>query len=94
MHGFGSTQSIWHHDKTGKLWISDSEFLIQFKQPLRVLSFNYNGDVAANMTAASLAFQAWELLGCLGSAMELEAVSLSYLYSALAKLSFAFVLLY
>jgi ankyrin repeat protein len=66
VHGLGgSVTSTWHHDETGKTWINDADFLGRLKDVARVMTYGYNGDVAANMTSASIALHATELLGML-----------------------------
>ncbi|KAI9901259.1 hypothetical protein N3K66_003076 [Trichothecium roseum] len=70
IHDFGSRpETAWHDDATGKNWINDADFLKELKRPVRVFSFTYNGDTAANLTAAGIAFHAGDLLDCLEQAI-------------------------
>ncbi|KAJ0273537.1 hypothetical protein COL940_009819 [Colletotrichum noveboracense] len=58
----GSPKTTWHHDESGKMWISDPEFLGNFSNSARVWSYGYNSDPSVNMTPSSIAFHANELL--------------------------------
>ncbi|KAL3292004.1 ankyrin [Colletotrichum asianum] len=58
----GSPKTTWHHDESGKMWISDPEFLGNFSNSARVWSYGYNSDPAVNMTPSSIALHANELL--------------------------------
>ncbi|KAL6893010.1 hypothetical protein HDV57DRAFT_215390 [Trichoderma longibrachiatum] len=70
VHGFGGTpETTWHDESTGKVWIKDEEFITRIKRPIRIFSFSYNGDVDANLSASSPAFQANDLLCCLEQAL-------------------------
>ncbi|KAH7322746.1 ankyrin repeat-containing domain protein [Stachybotrys elegans] len=63
VHGYGATpQTTWHHEKTGKTWIEDIEFVNRLYHKPRVFSFSYNSDISANLSAASIAFHADDLL--------------------------------
>ncbi|KAF6803447.1 ankyrin unc44 [Colletotrichum musicola] len=58
----GSPTTTWHHDESGKMWISDPEFLGGFRDTARVWTYGFNSDPAVNMAPASIAFHADELL--------------------------------
>ncbi|KAF6808593.1 ankyrin unc44 [Colletotrichum sojae] len=58
----GSPTTTWHHDESGKMWISDPEFLGGFRNTARVWTYGFNSDPAVNMAPASIAFHADELL--------------------------------
>ncbi|KZL84908.1 ankyrin unc44 [Colletotrichum incanum] len=58
----GSPKTTWHHDESGKTWISDPDFLGSFKDSVRVWTYGYNSEPAANMMPASVALHADELL--------------------------------
>lgn len=60
----------WYHPATGKTWIHDVEFLSQLGAPVRVFTFAYNSDVAANLSAACIAFHADDLLCFLSQALD------------------------
>ncbi|KAI9147667.1 Ankyrin-2 [Paramyrothecium foliicola] len=71
VHGYGAdADKTWHHPITGKNWISDADFVKRVPRHARVLSFSYNGHIAANLSAASVAFHAGDLLSCLEQALE------------------------
>jgi hypothetical protein len=68
--GYGTQpETTWHHQQSGKTWIKDDEFLSQLNGPVRVFDFHFNGDVAANLSAASIAFHADDLLSCIENAL-------------------------
>lgn len=76
VHGYGAKpETTWHHDETGKTWIEDQDFLRQLDRNVRVLSFSYNGDLAANMLPPTVGFHACDLLECLEQALEKPIVS-------------------
>ncbi|KAK2051355.1 ankyrin [Colletotrichum caudatum] len=58
----GSPKATWHHDESGKTWISDPDFLGNFNDSVRIWTYGYNSDPAANMTPASIALHADDLL--------------------------------
>ncbi|KAK2043489.1 hypothetical protein LZ31DRAFT_595553 [Colletotrichum somersetense] len=58
----GSPKATWHHDESGKTWISDPDFLGSFNDSVRIWTYGYNSDPAANMTPASIALHADDLL--------------------------------
>ncbi|KAK2007707.1 ankyrin [Colletotrichum eremochloae] len=58
----GSPKATWHHDGSGKTWISDPDFLGGFNDSVRVWTYGYNSEPAANMTPASIALHADDLL--------------------------------
>ncbi|GJC90074.1 hypothetical protein ColLi_12912 [Colletotrichum liriopes] len=58
----GSPKTTWHHDESGKTWISDPDFLGSLKDSVRVWTYGYNSEPVANMTPASIALHADELL--------------------------------
>ncbi|KAK5995498.1 Ankyrin-R-like protein [Cladobotryum mycophilum] len=71
IHGYGSNpETTWHHENTGKTWIKDEEFIVQLRRPVRIFSFGYNGEVAANLAPSSVVFHASDLLSCLEQALE------------------------
>ena len=76
VHGYGADADVtWSHPVTGKTWINDAEFVNRLPKPARVLSFSYNGDIASNLSAASVAFNADDLLCCIEQALEKSTVS-------------------
>ncbi|WYZ43203.1 hypothetical protein EsH8_VI_000902 [Colletotrichum jinshuiense] len=58
----GSAKTTWHHDASGKTWISDPDFLGNLKNNVRVWVYGYNSEPAVNMTPASIALHADDLL--------------------------------
>ncbi|GKT72036.1 LOW QUALITY PROTEIN: ankyrin unc44 [Colletotrichum tofieldiae] len=58
----GSPKTTWHHDESGKTWISDPDFLGSLKDSVRVWTYGYNSEPVSNMTPASIALHADELL--------------------------------
>ncbi|KAF9871252.1 hypothetical protein CkaCkLH20_11173 [Colletotrichum karsti] len=58
----GSPKTTWHHDDSGKTWISDPEFLGNFSNSARVWTYGFNSEPAVNMTPSSIALHANELL--------------------------------
>jgi len=71
VHGLGGTAgSTWYSEQSGKSWTSDADFLDDaLKDKVRIMTYNYNADVAANMTGASIALHATDLLGLLLAVM-------------------------
>jgi hypothetical protein len=70
VHGYGvDADNTWSHPVTGKTWINDPEFVDRLPKPARVLSFSYNGDIPSNLSAASVAFHADDLLSCVEQAL-------------------------
>ncbi|PTB69035.1 hypothetical protein BBK36DRAFT_1157276 [Trichoderma citrinoviride] len=70
VHGYGgNSETTWHDESTGKIWIKDEEFITRIKRPIRIFSFSYNGDVDANLSSSSPAFHANDLLCCLEQAL-------------------------
>ncbi|KFA76147.1 hypothetical protein S40288_04127 [Stachybotrys chartarum IBT 40288] len=71
VHGYGGEpDSTWHDDETGKTWVTDDAFLNHIGSHVRVLTFRYNSSVAANLSAASIAFHAADLLSSAEAAIE------------------------
>ncbi|KAK1996824.1 ankyrin [Colletotrichum falcatum] len=58
----GSPKATWHHDGTGKAWISDPDFLGSFMDSVRIWTYGYNSEPAVNMTPASIALHADDLV--------------------------------
>ncbi|KAK1574197.1 ankyrin repeat-containing domain protein [Colletotrichum navitas] len=58
----GSPKATWHHDESGKTWISDPDFLGSFNDSVRIWAYGYNSEPVANMTPASIALHADDLL--------------------------------
>ncbi|TQN67518.1 Ankyrin-1, partial [Colletotrichum shisoi] len=63
----GSPKSTWHHDESGKTWISDPDFLGGSQDSVRVWTYGYNSEPAPNMTPASIALHADDLLASMMS---------------------------
>ncbi|KAL0936913.1 ankyrin unc44 [Colletotrichum truncatum] len=58
----GSSKTTWHHDESGKTWISDPEFLGTFANSARIWTYGFNSEPSVNMTPSSIALHANELL--------------------------------
>jgi ankyrin repeat protein len=70
VHGYNSdTDKTWAHPETGKSWIHDEEFVKLIPRQARVMAFSYNGEISANLTAASVAFHADDLLAYVEGAL-------------------------
>ncbi|KAK0384535.1 hypothetical protein NLU13_8621 [Sarocladium strictum] len=70
VHGLGlGPENTWHDDSSGKNWIEEADFVLGLGWRVRVMSFRYNSDIASNMSAASIAIHANDLLYHLEKAM-------------------------
>ena len=58
VHGLGTkADEAFYNPVTGKTWIQDADFLSQLIGPVRVWTFTFNSDMAANLSAPCIAFQ-------------------------------------
>ena len=63
IHGLGGTQlGTWTEETSGKLWISDPEFLGKLKDQARVLAFGYNANLISEVTTQRVVNHASDLL--------------------------------
>lgn len=70
MHGIGlAPETTWFDETSGASWIEEQDYNLAFGWPAQVMSFRYNSDIASNMSAASFAVHANELLYCLEQAL-------------------------
>lgn len=63
-------ESTWHDETSGKSWIEETDYIFALGWRARVMSFRYHSDIASNMSAASIAIHANDLLYHLEKSLE------------------------